>query len=71
MIKICFVTTLSITIKSFLIDFANYLVESGNFDVTFICNDDETMNQYCNEKIHYIPVTMKRGISFDGLKVIR
>ena len=71
MIKICFVTTLSITIKSFLVDFAKYLVESGNFDVTFICNDDETMKQYCNERTHYIPVTMKRGISFDGLRVIK
>ena len=71
MIRICFVTTLSITIKSFILDFAKYLVKTGNFDVTLICSDDETMFSHCNDAIHYIPVTMKRGISFDGLKVIK
>ena len=68
--KICFVTTVSITIKSFLIEFANHLVENADYDVTFICDCDESMKEYCTERIHYIPVAMKRGISFDGLKVI-
>ena len=70
MIKICFVTTVSITIKSFLLKFANYLVDNEDFDVTFICNDDESMKEYCNDKIHYIPVAMKRGMGLDCFKVI-
>ena len=70
MIKICFVTTVSITIKSFLINLAEYLAKSGEFDVTLLCDNDDSMNQYCTDNIHYIPVAMKRGIGFDGIKVI-
>ncbi len=68
--KICFVTTISITIKAFLLDFARYLVENHGYDVTFICDTDESFSQYCTRHIHYIPVKMKRGISFDGLSTI-
>ena len=68
--KICFVTTVSITIKSFLIDFSKYLTEKGDYDVTFICDTDETVYNYCTDRIHYIPVPMHRGVSLDGLKVI-
>lgn len=71
MIRICFVTTVAITIKSFLVDFAKFLTEKENYDVTFICNDDVSMKEFINKKIHYIPVSMKRGIGFDGLKVIK
>lgn len=71
MIKICFVTTLAITIKSFLLDFANYLIEYNDFDVTFICNDDDSLKRIVSKKIHYIPVRMKRGIGFDGIKVTK
>lgn len=68
--KICFVTTISLTIKSFLIDFGRYLSENENYDVTFICNTDVSMYEFETEHIHYIPVKMKRGIAFDGLSVI-
>lgn len=67
--KICFVTTVSITIKAFLLQFTDYLVNEG-YDVTFICNTDESMYKLCNNHIHYIPVPMKRGVGFDGLFVI-
>lgn len=67
--KICFVTTVSITIKAFLLQFIDYLVNEG-YDVTFICNTDESMYKLCNDYIHYIPVPMKRGVGFDGLSVI-
>ena len=67
--KICFVTTVSITIKAFLLQFTDYLVNEG-YDVTFICNTDESMYKLCNDHIHYIPVPMKRGVGFDGLSVI-
>lgn len=69
--KICFVTTVSITIKSFLVDFAKYLSSESDWDVTFICSSDDSLNLYCNDKIHYIPVDMKRGVGFDGFKVIQ
>lgn len=68
--RICFCTTISGTIKSFLIDFANYLVENENYDVSFICNSDDSLFDYTNEHIHYFPIKMKRGLSFDGPWVI-
>ena len=68
--KICFVTTVSITIKSFLLHFKDYLVKNCDYDVTFICNSDDSMKEFCEERVHYIPVSMKRGVGFDGLSVI-
>ena len=67
--KICFVTTVSITIKSFLLQFKDYLV-NNDYDVTFICNTDEGMYELCNNQVHYIPVPMKRGVGLEGLSVI-
>ena len=67
--KICFVTTVSITIKSFLLQFKDYLVNKDYY-VTFICNTDESMYELCNNQVHYIPVPMKRGVGLDGLSAI-
>ena len=67
--KICFVTTVSITIKSFYYSLKDYLVNK-DYDVTFICNTDESMYELCNDQVHYIPVPMKRGVGLDGLSVI-
>ena len=68
--KICFVTTVSATIKAFLLDLAQYLVENCDFDVTFICGRDESMFEFTSEHVHYIPIKMKRGFSMDGLSVV-
>jgi glycosyltransferase involved in cell wall biosynthesis len=68
--RICFVTTISGTIRSFLLDFGKYLVENENYDVTFICNTDESLYDIETEHIHYLPVKMKRGVAFDGLSAI-
>lgn len=68
--KICFCTTIPSTIRSFIVPFANYLVENENYDVTFIADTSDILDEYLNEHIHYIPVPMKRGIAFDGLKAI-
>lgn len=68
--RICFCTTISATIKSFLVELSNYLVEHENYDVTFICGEDPLLSDYTNEHIHYIPLKMKRGIAFDGPRII-
>ena len=68
--KICFVTTVGLTIKSFLVGFAKYLVELRNYDVTFICADDDVLSQMKFRHIHFIPVPMSRGVNLDALKVI-
>ena len=68
--RICFVTTISGTIKAFLLEFSCYLVEKRGYDVTFVCNKDDDMYSYTSEHIHYIPIKIKRGVGFDGLSVI-
>ena len=68
--KICFVTTLGSTIRSFLVDLANYLVKEHEYDVTFMSAPDPELEKVTSDRIHFIPVPMKRGIAFDGLKVI-
>lgn len=68
--RICFCTTLAGTIRSFLVPLSYYLVEHENYDVTFIADTSDALDEYLNEHIHYIPVPMKRGMSFDGLHAV-
>lgn len=68
--KICFCTTISATIKSFLVELSYYLVDNENYDVTWICGEEASMNELTREHIHYIPLKMKRGIAFDGPRLI-
>ena len=68
--RICFCTTIPGTIKAFLVDLSKYLVENENYDVTFVTGEDDSLYQFTNDHIHYIPVKMKRGIAFDGLRCI-
>ena len=51
-------------------DFAEYLVKEHGYEVYFMCDTDDDLPNHLKEGMHYIPVPMKRGISFDGVKVI-
>lgn len=68
--KICFITTVSITLKSFLVKTAEYLHEHGGYDITFICSPDEEFQKSLPEYIHYYPIKMGRGINLDGFGAI-
>lgn len=71
MIKICFVTTVSITLKSFLVETAKYMHEQGDFEITFICSPDEEFQSTLPGFIRFIPVKMGRGINADGIGAIK
>ncbi len=71
MYKICFVTTVPVTLKSFVLEFAKAMHETGDFEIHFICNYDADFENMLPEYIHYKPISMKRGMSLDGLKAIR
>lgn len=60
--KICYVTTLSLTIKSFFIPQLIYLSENG-YEVVVICSPDKALQKDLGEKIRFIPVPIARGIS--------
>lgn len=68
--KICFVVTLPGTFKAFLLELSRYLIDNHQYDVTVICDTDESMYSLTSEHLHYIPVRMRRGLSFDGLDAI-
>lgn len=68
--RICFVVTLGGTYRAFLLELSHYLINHHQYDVTVICGYDDSMYSLTGEHLHYIPVKMKRGISFDGPRVI-
>lgn len=68
--KICFVTTVSSTFESFVLPLTKYLHDNTDWDISFVCSDEKTIDDL-PDYIHYFPVTMKRGISFDGIKAIK
>jgi len=66
--KICFVTTVPLTLQAFVLETAKYLHEQGGYDVSFICDNDPAFALMLPDYIHYYPVPMKRGISLSGIK---
>ena len=61
--KICIITTVSSTLKSFVLDTAKYLYKHCGYEVTLICNTDEKFAESLPAYIRYIPVPMARGIN--------
>lgn len=68
--KICFITTVSGTLKAFVLNTAKYIHENTDWDITFICNYDKQFEEKLPDYIHYIPVKMERGINLGGIKAI-
>lgn len=64
--KICFAVTLAGTYKAFLLGLSRYLIEHHNYDVTVVCTDDKSMQELTDEHLHFFPIRMRRGMSFDG-----
>lgn len=68
--KICIVTTMPGTLKSFVLPTAQRLHEKCGYDITLISSYDESFEKSLPEYIHYIPVNMKRGVSISGFGAI-
>lgn len=54
----------------FVLKLAEYLHETGEFDISFLCTPEETLSKMLPEYIHLIPVPMERGISISGFKAM-
>lgn len=65
--KICFVTTVSLTVRAFVIPLVCYLAENTNWDITVVCDDDPFLQEELPVGVRYFPVSMKRGISLSGI----
>ncbi len=68
--KICFITTVSITLKSFVVETAKYMHNKCGYDVTLICDNDVDFANSLPDYIHYIPVSMSRGVDLSGFKSV-
>ena len=70
MTKVCMITTVSLTLKVFVVETAKYLHKQCGYDVTLICDNDEEFKNSLPNYIHYIPVHMARGVDITGVKSI-
>lgn len=68
--KICMITTISLTLKSFVVETAKYLHDKCGYDVTLICTEDEKFASSLPDYLHFIPVHMARGIDASGIQSI-
>ncbi len=68
--KICFVTTVSLTMKAYVLESAKYLHNEGGYDVTLICNEDEEFAASLPEYIKFIPVSMARGVDLSAISSV-
>ena len=65
--KLCMITTISLTQKSFVVDNAKNLHKKCGYDITLICNDDKEFESSLPDYIHFIPVKMARGIDLSAI----
>lgn len=65
--KICYVTTVSSTLHSFVLQCMEYFLENTDWEITVICDEDPKIREWLPEQVRYIPVPMKRGISIGGI----
>ena len=65
--KICYVTTIALSVRAFLIPQLKFLAQNG-YDVTVICSPDETLQDELGESAKFLPVKIVRGVSPFTLK---
>lgn len=68
--KICYVTTVPSTLKSFVLPVVQNLKVNTAWQITMICDEDEEFRKILPEGVRYIPVAMKRGINLSGIGAI-
>lgn len=68
--KICFVTTVSMTVRAFILPLLRHLTENTDWKITVICDDDPSLKDVLPDGVQYIPVSMKRGISLSGIGAV-
>lgn len=64
--KICFVTTVNITVKAFLLKQIEALSKE-NFDITIVCDKASELRELVNPNVKLCDVAFKRGVDFVGL----
>ncbi len=60
-LKICAITTRSLTMKSFMVGNLEFATKN-NFEATIICEYDYDLEKSAHDNLHYIPINMKSGV---------
>jgi glycosyltransferase involved in cell wall biosynthesis len=68
--KVCFVTTIPLTMQAFVLETAMHLHDNADVEIAVICGYDEGFAAVVPEYIRYIPVSMKRGVDIGGLATV-
>lgn len=68
--KICYITTVPGTLKAFVLPVAKYLQKNTDWQIYMICNESTEFAASLPQNIHYIPVSMKRGIDLSGFSSV-
>ena len=61
--KICFITTIQLTMDTFVVPFAKVLAENG-YEITYICNMNEEFAKKHSAYAKCIHLPMRRGFQF-------
>ena len=69
--KICFVTTIPLTIETFVFPLAEYLLAHTDWEITFLTGMDEDYAKTVPKGVRVLRVHMHRGMRLDGLRAIR
>ncbi len=54
----------------FVVETAKYIHDNTDWDITFICNNDEDFASRLPNFIHFHPISMERGVSIAGVKAM-
>lgn len=65
--KICYITTVPITLEAFVLPTIAYIHEHTDWEICVLCDEDPEFRQRLPEYVRYISVPMKRGISLGGI----
>lgn len=68
--KICFVTTLYFTFRSFLKEFSGFLYDSGEYEISLICDSGSIIEGDVPPFLKIYPVKMERGVSITAFSAI-
>ena len=68
--KICLITTISGTMKSFVLDTAIHLQRECSYEITLVCSPDAEFQASLPPTIRFIPVPMARGVDLSALRSI-
>ncbi len=68
--KLCFVTTVSATIRAFVLPVICYFKEHTDWEITVICHEDPSLQEQLPDGVRYIPISMERGVNIGGIKAM-